>query len=66
MINEREITMEQLPQVGFMKSFVLFWKNYVNFKGRSRRSEYYDVVAFNIYTSCFLRVLYGSSICGYR
>ncbi len=25
--------MEQLPQVGFMKSFVLFWKNYVNFKG---------------------------------
>lgn len=33
MINEREITMEQLPQVGFMKSFVLFWKNYVNFKG---------------------------------
>ncbi|HDM3078141.1 TPA: DUF805 domain-containing protein, partial [Staphylococcus aureus] len=28
--------MEQLPQVGFMKSFVLFWKNYVNFKGRSR------------------------------
>ncbi|HDG4076371.1 TPA: DUF805 domain-containing protein, partial [Staphylococcus aureus] len=27
--------MEQLPQVGFMKSFVLFWKNYVNFKGRS-------------------------------
>ncbi|MFW2646249.1 DUF805 domain-containing protein, partial [Staphylococcus aureus] len=23
--------MEQLPQVGFMKSFVLFWKNYVNF-----------------------------------
>lgn len=26
MINEREITMEQLPQVGFMKSFVLFWK----------------------------------------
>lgn len=41
MINEREITMEQLPQVGFMKSFVLFWKNYVNFKGRSRRSEYW-------------------------
>lgn len=40
MINEREITMEQLHQVGFMKSFVLFWKNYVNFTGRSRRSEY--------------------------
>lgn len=67
MINEREITMEQLPQVGFMKSFVLFWKNYVNFKGRSRRSEYwYMMLWFNIYTSCVLRVLYGSSICGYR
>lgn len=50
MINEREITMEQLPQVGFMKSFVLFWKNYVNFKGRSRRSEYW-YMAFDTYGS---------------
>lgn len=54
MINEREITMEQLPQVGFMKSFVLFWKNYVNFKGRSRRSEYWYMALWHLDT-------YGSS-----
>ena len=36
MINEREITMEQLPQVGFMKSFVLFWKIMLILR-RSRR-----------------------------
>ncbi len=26
MINEGYLAMEQLPQVGFMKSFVLFWQ----------------------------------------
>ena len=40
--------MEQLPQVGFMKSFVLFWKNYVNFKGRSRRSEYWYMALWHL------------------
>lgn len=48
MINEREITMEQLHQVGFMKSFVLFWKNYVNFTGRSRRSEYWYMMLWHL------------------
>lgn len=40
--------MEQLPQVGFMKSFVLFWKNYVNFTGRSRRSEYWYMTLWHL------------------
>ncbi|HDG5660624.1 TPA: DUF805 domain-containing protein [Staphylococcus aureus] len=40
--------MEQLPQVGFMKSFVLFWKNYVNFTGRSRRSEYWYMMLWHL------------------
>ncbi len=40
--------MEQLPQVGFMKSFVLFWKNYVNFKGRSIRSEYWYMMLWHL------------------
>ncbi|WP_154836987.1 DUF805 domain-containing protein [Staphylococcus sp. Marseille-Q1834] len=29
------------PKVGFGQAFKLFWKNYFNFKGRSRRSEYW-------------------------
>ncbi|HCZ2821550.1 TPA: DUF805 domain-containing protein, partial [Staphylococcus aureus] len=40
--------MEQLHQVGFMKSFVLFWKNYVNFTGRSRRSEYWYMMLWHL------------------
>ncbi|MBE5666394.1 DUF805 domain-containing protein [Staphylococcus sp. SS251] len=40
--------MEQLPQVGFKKSFVLFWKNYVNFTGRSRRSEYWYMMLWHL------------------
>ncbi|UXR71401.1 MULTISPECIES: DUF805 domain-containing protein [unclassified Staphylococcus] len=33
--------MYEYPQVGFVEAFKLFWTNYVNFKGRSRRSEYW-------------------------
>ncbi|PNZ30518.1 integral membrane protein [Staphylococcus petrasii] len=29
------------PKVTFGQAFKLFWKNYFNFKGRSRRSEYW-------------------------
>ena len=29
------------PKVSFGEAFKLFWKNYFNFKGRSRRSEYW-------------------------
>ena len=29
------------PKVGFGEAFKLFWKNYFNFKGRSRRSEFW-------------------------
>ncbi|UDI77140.1 DUF805 domain-containing protein [Staphylococcus taiwanensis] len=29
------------PKVTFGEAFKLFWKNYFNFKGRSRRSEYW-------------------------
>ncbi len=36
MINEREITMEQLPQVGFYEIHCIILENYVNFKGRSK------------------------------
>ncbi|WP_420854002.1 DUF805 domain-containing protein [Staphylococcus ratti] len=32
--------MERKP-VGFVEAFKLFWLNYVNFKGRSRRSEFW-------------------------
>ncbi len=39
--------MEQL-ELGFMKSFVLFWKNYVNFKGRSKHSEYWYMMLWHL------------------
>ncbi|GJF49553.1 DUF805 domain-containing protein [Staphylococcus argenteus] len=40
--------MEQLPQVSFGKAFVLFWKNYLNFTGRSRRSEYWYMALWHL------------------
>lgn len=30
--------------VGFVEAFVLFWKRYIDFNGRSRRSEFWFMV----------------------
>ena len=35
------------PQVGFVDAVKLFFGNYANFSGRSRRSEYFWVILFN-------------------
>lgn len=34
--------------VGFLEAFKLFWTNYVNFRGRSRRKEYWYVVLWMV------------------
>ncbi|SUK08226.1 membrane protein [Staphylococcus agnetis] len=39
--------MIETPQVGFLEAFKLFWLNYINFKGRSRRSEYWWVMLWH-------------------
>lgn len=39
--------MYETPKVGFLEAYQLFWKNYVNFKGRSRRSEYWWVALWH-------------------
>nr|WP_238989630.1 DUF805 domain-containing protein [Staphylococcus sp. MI 10-1553] len=38
----------ETPKVGFVEAFKLFWTNYVNFKGRSRRSEYWWVMLWHV------------------
>lgn len=38
----------ETPKVGFVEAFKLYWKNYVNFKGRSRRSEYWWVMLWHL------------------
>lgn len=38
----------ETPQHGFVESYRLFWENYVNFNGRSRRSDYWNVFLWNI------------------
>lgn len=35
-------------KVGFKEALKMFWKNYVNFKGRSRRSEYWYMVLWHL------------------
>lgn len=39
------------PKVGFGTAYKLFWKNYVNFTGRSRRSEYWYTILWHIIVS---------------
>lgn len=36
------------PKVGFGEAFKLFWKNYFNFKGRSRRSEFWFMQLWHV------------------
>lgn len=36
-----------IPKHGFVEAYKLFWQNYVNFGGRSRRSDYWYVVLWN-------------------
>ncbi|WP_206184371.1 DUF805 domain-containing protein [Staphylococcus cornubiensis] len=38
----------EAPKVGFVEAFKLYWTNYVNFKGRSRRSEYWWVMLWHV------------------
>ena len=38
--------MNSLPRIGCCWSFVLFFQNYLNFEGRSRRSEYWYMIIF--------------------
>ena len=35
--------------VGFGQAFKNFWKNYANFKGRARRSEYWWMMLWHLY-----------------
>lgn len=43
--------------MNFMEAVALFFKNYTNFHGRSRRSEYWWVCLFNIIVSSILTAL---------
>ena len=49
--------MEANPQVGFIDAIKLAFKNYVNFNGRSRRSEYWWFVLFNIIIGIIIIIL---------
>ncbi|HLR19234.1 MAG TPA: DUF805 domain-containing protein [Staphylococcus sp.] len=35
-------------KISFVQALKLFWKNYINFKGRSRRSEYWYMILWHI------------------
>ena len=42
--------------VGFLQAIALFFRNYTNFRGRSRRSEYWWFCLFNIIVSGILTI----------
>lgn len=49
--------MNVTQQVGFLEAFILFWTNYFNFKGRSRRSEYWWVALWHLIITFTLLIL---------
>ena len=49
--------MEANPQVGFIDAIKLAFKNYVNFNGRSRRSELWWFFLFNIIIQIIISIL---------
>lgn len=44
---------------GIIECVKMFFKNYVNFEGRSRRSEYWKVVLFNLIIYIPFYIVYG-------
>lgn len=49
--------MQANPSISFVEAIKLYFSNYVNFSGRSRRSEYWYVVLFNVVVMLILSVL---------
>ena len=46
--NDASVAVRQTQRVGFGEAIVLYFKNYVNFSGRSRRSEYWYAFLFTV------------------
>ncbi|WP_162921678.1 DUF805 domain-containing protein [Listeria costaricensis] len=34
--------------MGFLEAYILYWKNYINFYGRSERKEFWYVLVWNV------------------
>ena len=49
--------MEANPRIGFFEAIKKAFKNYINFNGRSRRSEYWWFCLFNIIIGIILLIL---------
>ncbi|MHD0396951.1 DUF805 domain-containing protein [Staphylococcus simulans] len=48
---------QQTKRVGFVEAFVLFWKRYLDFNGRSRRSEFWFMVLWTVMINIVLNGL---------
>ncbi len=50
------------PKNNIFKSYGLFWKNYVNFKGRTRRSDFWNATIINIIIEVILSIIYAIAL----
>ena len=50
------------PTLGIFESYKMFWQNYVNFSGRSRRSEYWWPTLINTVIALVIYIIMLSSI----
>lgn len=53
-----------IEKPSFKDSYIKFWKNYTNFSGRARRSEYWYVVLANILISLVTIIPYVGQVVG--
>lgn len=50
------------PKNNIFKSYGLFWKNFFNFKGRTRRSDFWNATIINIIIEAILSVIYAIAL----
>lgn len=62
---DQNIVEDYPKSMGMIEAYVAFWKNYVNFSGRARRSEYWYVMLMNIILGIVFFILGRISVIGF-
>ena len=56
---QQAYTIPPAKPLGFFEAFKLFWQNYTNFSGRSRRKEYWYMMIWNIIISLIISLVFS-------
>ena len=62
--SNQSINVNMVEKPSFKDCYIKFWKNYTNFSGRARRSEYWYVVLANVLVSLVSMIPYVGPVIG--